>query len=231
MKKITYYFVSALLLMAPLSCKKDDPAPAALPETPEALAEHNNKSGGVYKGVFASATNSCLMKVVLQGGTKNITVTLNGTTKTLTTTSLDTWTSGTQIVGAVFSSDNWSMTLDISSDGTSFGLSMDLGGQTSFNGTILKESSTLLVKVYEGTYAGDATGKWNFATQGTYLSGVYAGALGSSTFVGSVVDNAISLSDSGSVTAVGTITNEGKNASGAWTSSSTSGTWTGSRKI
>jgi hypothetical protein len=232
MKKIIYYFVSALLLMAPLSCKKDDPAPSAtLPETPEALAEHNDKSGGIYKGAFANATNSGMLKVVLQGGTKNVVITLNGTTRTLTTTGLDTWTSGDEIVAAVFTSGDWTVTVGIAADGSSFDMSGNLAGQTSFDGTVLKESSTLLVRVYEGTYAGDASGKWNFATQGTYLSGVYSGDAGSDNFVGSIVGTTISVASSGSVTAVGTTTNEAKNASGTWTGSSTSGTWTGVRKI
>lgn len=233
MKRMLYAIVAGMLLLAPMSCKKDDPAPAApvLPAAPEALAEHNTKSGGVYKGTFANSTSSGTIKTVLQGGVTNITIVYNGVSRTLTTTDLASWTSGEQIVAAVFTSGDWSATFSASSDGSAFDIALDLAGESSFNTVIVKETSTLQVKVYEGTYAGDATGKWNFTVVSALIYGVYAGDGSSDTFTGAVVGNNITIVSSGDVTATGTFAAEMSTCSGTWASSSSAGTWSGSRKI
>lgn len=233
MKSILYVFVSGILLFAPMSCKKDDPAPAAptLPNASEALAEHNDKSGGIYKGTFANPTSSGTLKIKLQGGVNSITVVYNGVSRTLTTTDLASWTSGQQIVSAVFTSGDWNATFSASSNGTVFDLALDLAGESSFNNLIVKELSTLQVKVYEGTFAGDATGKWNFAEVSSLIFGIYSGDGSSGSFEGEVAGTNISITSTDDVTAIGTFAAEMSTCSGTWTSSTTSGTWSGARKI
>ena len=108
---------------------------------------------------------------------------------------------------------------------------MNLGGLKNFNGTIVKESSTQLVRIYEGAYTGTAAGKWNFATKGTFIGGVYASDSENKYFAGFVVDNVIGVEVIGSISAVGNIANDGKSATGTWTKGSSSGTWTGTRRI
>jgi len=233
MKRIIYVIISGLILMGPVSCKKDDPAPSVtLPSTPEALAEHDTKSGGIYKATFATSSQSGHLKIVLQGGKKEIQVTFGGSSRTLTTTGLDSWTSGQDIIGVAFASGDWTMTITIVADGSSFDVnSINLGGVTSVNGALSKETSTALIKVYEGTYSGDDSGKWNFILQNGLINGLYAGGSGSDNFSGSVSGTTIAIATGGTVTASGTMSADGNTTSGNWTGSSTSGTWSGSRTL
>ncbi len=232
MKRILYAIVSGMLFLAPMSCKKDDPAPAAstLPSAPEALAEHNTKSGGIYKGTFANSTASGNVKVVLQGGVKTITVVLNGVSRTLNTTGLETWSSGQELLGTAFSSADWTATFYAAADGSVYDLSLSLAGETGFSTVIAKETSTTQVRVYEGTYAGAASGKWNFTTLGGLIGGIYTDDSGGSSFSGGVLVNNITIS-SGDVNATGTFASDLSTCSGTWESSSTSGTWSGTRKL
>jgi len=233
MKRILYTLVAGLLILGPISCKKDDPAPVTtgLPSAPEALAEHNNKSGGIYKGTFADATTSGTIKVILQGGKTEIIVVYGGVTRTLTTTDLAGWTSGQDIVDIIFTSTDWQVLFASDGAGSSFGFGLSLGGKTDFEGLIVKELSTAQVRVYEGTYAGGSEGKWNFATQGNFLAGVYTGS-STGTFDGTIAGTAITITSTGtSVTAAGTFNAEATSCSGTWTSDSSNGTWSGTRKL
>lgn len=231
MKRVILSLLTAVALV--FSCSKDDPAPAAptLPSSPEAKAEHDNKSGGIYKGTFANSANSGSIKIVLQEGKTEVVLIYNGTTKTLTTDDLSAWTSGDAITSAVFSNGTWIVIFEADGDAASFGYQVSIDGSIDFDGLIVKEVSTALVRVYEGTYAGDATGKWNFCTQGNLLAGVYTGS-GTGSFEGTITGTTISITEpGGDVTATGTLTGEGAACSGTWASSSSDGTWTGTRKI
>ncbi len=232
MKRILYMIAAAMLLLSPMSCKKDDATPApTFSNTPEALAEHDNKSGGIYKGTFANSSKSGQIKINLQGGKKEIVIKFGSETRTLTTTALGSWTSGQIITGAAFTNGNWTITINIPADGSSVDVTPDLAGESIDGGYAAKELSTAVVKVYEGTYAGDDSGKWNFTLQGGLINGVYAGGSGSDNFSGAVVGTAITIVTTGSVSASGTMSADGNGASGTWTGSSSSGTWTGSRTL
>jgi hypothetical protein len=233
MRKSLFYLLAAFALVA-VSCSKDDPAPAGptLATSAEAKAEHDNKSGGIYKGTFANATTSGTIKVILQEGKKEIIISYNGATRTLTTADLASWTSGDAITTATFASTDWQVVFNADGDAATFSFGLSLGGVIDFDGLIVKEISTAQVRVYEGTYAGDSSGKWNFCSQGSQLAGVYTGT-SSGSFEGTISGNNITITSSGSsVTAAGTFTNELVNCSGTWASGSgDSGTWSGARKI
>lgn len=234
MKKLLYFLALTALAFGPISCSKDeDPAPAAptLPTTAEALAEHDSKSGGIYKGTFANETSSGTFKATLQGGKTEIQMAYNGTTKTLTTTQLGGWTSGDLIDGVTFANGTWSVTLSVDPDGTPTGISISLDGETGFTLVLSKEFSSIQIKVYEGTYAGSVSGKWNFILQGDQLVGLYYTATENGTFTGSASGNSITFTDAANLNAVGTFAGEGATASGTWTKSSSNGTWTGTRKL
>lgn len=233
MRKLFYFLFAGILVLA--SCSKDeDPVPAAssLPTAPEAKAEHDNKSGGIYKGTFANANSSGNIKVVLQEGKTEIIIVYNGVTRTLTTTDLAGWTSGEAIVDALFTSSDWQVVFASDADAGNFSFGLNLAGTIDFEGVIVKEVSTAQVRVYEGTYAGDSEGKWNFATQSNFLAGVYTGS-GSGSFEGVISGSNIAITSSGSsVTATGTFTGEASSCSGTWASGSgDAGTWSGARKL
>ncbi len=234
MKKLVHFILAGIVLLGPVSCKKDDPAPAApsLPTTAEAKAEHDTKSGGVYKGTFADASSSGTIKIVLQEGKTEATIVYNGVSRTLSTTDLAGWTSGEAISDALFTSSDWQLILTVTADASMIEFGLNLAGTSDFRGLIVKEVSAAPVKVYEGTYAGDSSGKWNFCTQFNLLAGVYTGTDGDS-FNGLITGTTIAISSSGSsVTASGTLSADASSCSGNWTGSSgTSGTWTGTRKL
>jgi hypothetical protein len=236
MSKLVHFLLAGTLVLGLGSCSKDDPAPATpsptLPTAPEAKAEHDNKSGGIYKGTFANANSSGTIKVVLQDGKKEIIIAYNGVTRTLTATALTSWTSGDAITAVAFTASDWTVLFSADADAASFGYALNLAGATDFEGLIVKEVSTAQVRVYEGTYAGDSEGKWNFATQSNFLAGVYTGS-GSGSFEGTISGTNIAITSSGSsVTASGTFAAEASTSSGTWASGSgDTGTWSGTRKL
>lgn len=233
MKRIFYVLISGLILMSPVSCKKDDPAPAAtLPDAPEAMASEDAKSGGVYKGVLIGSTGT--FKMTLQNGVKEVALVIDGVKKTLTTADLGSWTSGQEISNATFSGDGWSVVVSILADGSDGSITFTIPGHSNIEAYITKEKSTALVKGYEGTFSGNASGTFNFLE---YNNGVYGIARESSSssaeyFYGQKIGNNVTLTfTNSSVAATGTI--DGTNCSGTWadTSSGDSGTWTGKRTL
>lgn len=235
MKKILYLLLLGVVCLGPVSCKKDDPAPSTptptLATAPEAKVENDNKSGGVYKGTFANSTSSGTIKIVLQDGKTEATVVYNGVTRTLTTTALSGWISGELIDNALFTSSDWQMIFSAEADASSFSFGLNLAGVSSFTGVIVKELSAAQVKVYEGTFAGDSSGKWNFCTQTNLLTGVFTGT-SSGSFDGVITGTSIAIfSTSSGITGSGTFTNDATNCSGSWEGSGDTGTWSGSRTL
>ncbi len=228
MKRILYFFLAALLLIGPLSCKKDDPAPVnSLATAPDAKAANDALSGGIYKGALIGSSG--IIKITLQDGVKQIEITLDGVKRTLTTTSLASWTSGQAIVDALFSSGDWQVTLSVDADGQNLSLGFTIAGHPNISGVIVKETSTYLVRAFEGTYAGSESGTWNFVIQGQSVYGISTGATGTTELYGSIAENVITFS---SVSAAGTLTpGNPDTVAGEWQGSTpnSTGTWTGKR--
>lgn len=229
MKKGFSYLLATLLILV-FSCKKDDPAPV-LPSAPEALAEHDNKSGGIYRGTIANASNSGSFTINLQNGKKEITVKINNIARTLTTDDLNAWTSG-EPAAATFSNGSWAVQIDLNATGSNMIILFSIDGVTTFNGAFAKELSTTQVKVYEGTFAGTDSGRWNFIRHGNEISGVYFSISNNDNFTGVVTGNDISI-DSSVIAAIGTFAADGNTASGTWTGIPVTihGTWTGNRTL
>ncbi len=232
MKKGLLLVLATVSIFVVTSCsKEEDPTPGIqLATSPEALAEHDFKSGGLYKGTFANASASGNIQVILQAGKTEILIAYQGTTRTLTTTDLTGWTSGDSI-NAVFTSGNWSALFAASGNATSYSMGLNLAGTTAFEGLIVKEKSNAQVRVYEGTYAGDASGKWNICVQGNLMAGFYFGVT-SGYLEGTISGTAITMAEpGGTVTAAGTFSNEVMDCSGTWQDGGFTGTWSSTRKI
>ena len=233
MKRIIYVLISGLVLLGPVSCKKDDPAPAAtLPTTPEALATEDTKSGGVYKGVIIGSSG--IFKLTLQNGVKEFVITIDGVKKTLTTSDLGSWTSGQEISNATFSGDGWSVVVSIVADGSDGSMTFTVPGHPNISAQILKETSTALVKGYEGTFAGASSGTFNFLEYNNLVVGIAREASSSTVdyFYGQMSGTNVTLTfPNSSVSATGTISDT--TCSGAWTNTDTNdtGTWTGKRTL
>jgi hypothetical protein len=212
MRNLLLAFVCVLSVV---SCKKDKPKteeePIALVTTPEAVAEHDSKSGGIYKGILVGSTGT--IKISLQGGSSTAVLTFNGETRTLTTNSLNNWSSGQAISNAVFSSGNWTINFSVDP-----------------NAELVKETSTTLVQAFEGTYSGAATGTWNFVVRGNAVRGIRKWSQDNVKVPISGTLNGTTLNGQGYT---GTI--NGNSASGTWTEDTPqfkgSGTWTGKRTL
>jgi hypothetical protein len=225
--KIRFAILAAVALLG-VSCGSD-PAPAsAFKSSPDAKAEEDSKSGGIYKGVIVGSSG--FFAVVLQNGLKEIVLTLDGEKRTLTTSTLDSWTSGEPIKNVVFTSDDWSATFSVGGAGIVPSITLSLAGHPNAQAVIIKELSTAVVRAYEGIYSGSESGTWNFVLQGPVLSGVSrtTSGSGSSTFYGLVNGNDLTLQTP--VTGSGTIS--GDSVNGTWqTDTSASGTWSGKRVL
>lgn len=230
MKRLISLSTVLVLFLSLLSCSKDSTTPATpLVTTPEADATEDSSSGGVYKGAFVGSSG--VIKVTLQKGKVEVILTLDGVTKTLTTTALATWKTGQAISNVDFINGDWKATFSVAAGGASPSVTLVIPGHT-ITVALMKEKSTLLIKAYEGTYAGSETGNFNFVVRGSELLGISRSTDGKTVnpFYGTVSGNTITLTN---IQATGTI--NGDVVSGVWAgqsgSGATSGTWTGKRTL
>lgn len=133
---------------------------------PEAQAQNDNKSGGVYKGVIIGSSG--VVRITLQGNTVAAEVSIDGVTKLLQPQNLPAgWISGQAITNVTFSGDGWSLVFTVSANGLNPQISsVSIPGHTKIAVYVVKENSETLVKAYEGTFSyGDRNsqaGTWNF---------------------------------------------------------------------
>ncbi|WP_113662396.1 hypothetical protein [Pedobacter nanyangensis] len=221
------------------SCKKkgnnddmDDNSPFTT--KPEAIAAEDSGSGGVYKGVLVGSTG--YVKIILQGGQKSVTVTMDGTTKSLTEVSFapTNWTSGQPITRAVFAKDNWQVVFSVAANGGNPVIEVDIPGHSNITVAVLKETSTSVVKSYEGTvtYQGtSANSVFNFVVKGNSFSGLVRipGETATYTMQGSLQNGTTLQGTVNGATVNGTI--QGDNATGNIITPNTSAPWTAKRTL
>ncbi|MES1220877.1 MAG: hypothetical protein ABUT20_35580 [Bacteroidota bacterium] len=233
MKKVLSFHVFMILMSSVflVNCSKSSSSSSSLTTSPEALAAHDSKSGGVYKGVLIGSSGT--VKVVLQGGVLQIIMKIDGETRTLTTTSLSSWTSGDDITDAVFTNGTWSVSFSVNANGGSADIIPNIPGHSGMEIEIEKEKSNEMVKVYEGTYAGTGitspNNKWNFLIHNTDVSGIYSNGSSIEHLSGAVSGNNVGGATFSGATFTGTIS--GNSVSGTWTDSPDNGTWTGTRTL
>ena len=229
MKKMIISLLTTILLFGLLSCKKDEVAAvSAFSSAPEAQAEHNTKSGGIYKGALIGSSGN--IKITLQKGVASILATIDGVSKTLTTTSLGSWTSGQPIKNAVFSSGDWQMTFTVGVDGSNPVATFSIPGHPTMDSILGKESSSAVIRVFEGTYKGSETGTWNIMYQAGTLLGLNrpSNSMSGNHFVGLVDSNMITID-----TFIGSGKIDVDKVSGEWQGSTpdVKGTWEGKRTL
>jgi hypothetical protein len=221
-----------------MSCNKDEATPL-YSNTPEALAEYDEISGGVYKGTFANSSKSGHIKIVLQNGKREVVIVFGSETRTLTSTTIDGWVPGEAMM-AEFSKDDWTAQVSLGSQGEA-GITLDLAGEPELGYVVIaKERSDRLVKVYEGNYSGTDSGKWNFIVQDwdpypAHVLGFYYSVSidqKRAYLYGDVSGNTITMHYLGT----GTMNSDGNSASGNWTMDNTyphpgSGNWSCSRTM
>ena len=163
---------------------------------PEAEPEHDNSHTGVYKGVLTTAEGSGMFEldirnadpeeIVLQGTYRGETFSLQGEEQFDPAENEYTYTFEGETAEAVAAGEGAAIAFT-----TSISITGEIDGRnTTFrvdgepvNVNVMKESSDALVRVYEGRYAGESEGIWNFIRKRADISGYYAGD-GEGRFVG-----------------------------------------------
>lgn len=126
-----------------------------LATAPEAKAAYDNTSGGVIKGVMVGSSG--VFKFSLKNGNDSIycAVTFDGVSGKLTTTDLTSWTPGQAISNARFTgklgATDVVVTLSCAANGSGIIVNFEIAGHFVI-ATPVKETSTFIVKAYEGTY-------------------------------------------------------------------------------
>lgn len=225
----TIVVVMALLIIF-TGCKKETNKPE-LVTTAEAKAAHDGKSGGVYKGVLIGSTGT--IKIVLQDGKVEVVVTIDGETRTLATTGLTGWTSGQSIAQIDFSNGNWSVKFSVDGNGNNPRIVPNIAGHVGMVVLIVKESSTQVIKLYEGRFTGTGVSPsynhWNFISNANHLYGIHSDGVGVKEFVGQI--NGVNLNGLTSAGASFNGSFSGELVSGQWQGVGVAGTWQGERKL
>jgi hypothetical protein len=240
MKKLMF----AMLLLAGLaSCKKEDEKPTetttpytcpTCTTTPEAKAEYDHSSAGVYKGIIVGSSGTVALHLYNTGTEVKMLVTFDGKSTTLSTTSLSAWAPGQAITAAIFTGmlDGKAITatFSVNPNGQNPVLTAAIPGHTIVV-SVYKETSTSMVKSYEGTYDGndpDNKGTFNMTLNGNDLTIVTSGGRGPIVNVlknGGLdfIDNNLEIKGSFN----------GDDVSGTWKNNgnSTNGTWKGKRTL
>lgn len=156
--------ISALVLVR---CS-DDESPYQCTDCvdePEALAANDASGKGIYKGIVIGSTGQIKIDVD-NDGDGEITMTLKIDNHTITLTTEATYNSefGFQGVfyGTMNSANDVVITFWSSADGSDYGiLSATIPGHEDVSIALVKEISTALVKVFEGTFSGSSQGTLN----------------------------------------------------------------------
>ncbi len=245
MKKVLFILLLPLLLFFACDLNSDSGSDdedssdteTTLTTTPDAEAADDGKATGIYKGVIADEDTSGTFMIDIDnvaqgradGDVYNATLYLEVEGTTLTSTGTATEQADGSflvdititIIGIVFEFD-----LDISSTGTVNDVTV-LADGTPIVAVADKEESDALLEAWEGTFAGDESGVWNFIIEETDIEGVYSGTPGTGSFYGSISSSSVNLVIESSYSGTGTIS--GYSITGAWNVYGESGTWSGTR--
>lgn len=222
--------IIAFSILTISSCSKKDDNPVK--ETSTAKAQFDNSNYGIYKGVFVGSSGVIIININ-NDNTISATLTVDGVINHFTTT---------QTVQQIQST-----TIDFTNGDDSFTFSVDANGANPsvanviINGhpkaamIVLKETSTAMVKCYEGTFEGDDEGTFNAVVSDNLICGLTLSTKYGETFYisGTVSDNKINASGSSGSGAGFSGSISGDNISGNWDNSiaNISGTWGGKRTL
>ena len=214
-----------------ISCSKDDNSSSSpiLSNTPMAKAAYDSSNYGIYKGVFVGSTGNVLININ-NDGTISATVVIDGVTYNFTT--IESVSENQYITGLTFTSGTMSFDFNVSADGSNpYVSSIIISGHPNSTIAVVKEDSEHLVKCYQGTYSGDATGTLNLCVIENEINGLAKpnDDIYSIRLEGEVINNQVNGHFEGG-TFSGTV--NGNNISGTWQNiESENGTWTGTRTL
>lgn len=228
---ITYVFLTLGTLFV-FACKKDPETKKEVKDEKIAQIEHDLKSGGIYKGTLVGSSGIFIIN--FQGDTIFSELTFDGITKKGTTSSLNSWKTGEAISNAIFLFGDWQLIFSVNADGSNPQVAITIPNHT-IEAMVVKETSSKLLDVYEGTYSGDANGIFNFTIQNSNISGISKSndGYGNSSISGTVSNSFVSGNLSNGAVIKGSL--NGTNSSGTWYQivgqDTVKGNWTAIKKL
>lgn len=229
-----------LLLSGFLACKKsDDKNPKSDPyqctaciDAPEAKAEYDASSAGVYKGILVGSSGTIAWYLYNTGTEVKALVSFDGKSGTLTCPDLGSWVPGQPVSSALFTgtinNEQISATFSVGANGQNPQVTVLIPGHD-VHIAIYKESSSTLIKSFEGTYSGDDNGIFNMVFKGADFTIITDG--GGDPVSGTLVNGSIHLEFSGT-TVTGSMQGNDE-ISGTWENADNaeSGTWVAHRTL
>lgn len=219
-----------LLLFVFSSCSKNDGFISTdLADTPSAKAEYDNSNFGIYKGVFVGSSGIIYIDIN-NDNTVSATLIIDGQRINFATSDAVQQNEATILN---FSDGSDSFTFSVLANGATPAITyLFINGHPNSAILIVKETSSALVKCYEGSYTGSDAGIFNAVIYNNAFKGL-AKKSDNTTFTveGSVTDNQITATGTVSGGNVFTGTLAGNNLSGNWINplANLSGTWSGIR--
>ncbi len=238
--------VTALYFLT-VGCKKKDDTPAAptyactaCTTTPEAKAANDAKSKGIYKGVVVGSSGTIKFDIQNNDTTVKAYMTLDGVAVVLTATVK--WVAGTAFVSpftGIMGGQDVSITFSVdASGGNPTVTAINIPGHPNATLSVSKETSSNLIKCFEGTAKNVTSGKSStfdlvlVSSLGRWYARVKEeGGTSSSTVEGTFTDNTLKFGDGKDVS--GTATLSGDNIiNGTWKNDKPeNGTWEAKRTL
>jgi hypothetical protein len=226
MNKLIFLFFAATAFF---SCKKSsDGTDNSLAETPVAKVAFDNSNYGIYKGVFVGSSGIIIVNIN-NNNTVSATLTVDNVTYNFTTT--QTVQQG-QATTVNFTSGVNSFTFTVSANGANPTITnLIVNGHPNAAILVVKETSTSLVKCFEGNYSGTESGIFNAVIYNAQIKGLAKSGINTYTVDGTVSNNQI---NAGGVTSGGSVfvgTVSGNSIAGTWSNTAVgaSGNWSGTR--
>ena len=227
------FILNVILLITLIlgSCSENDPyisfndSSAAVPD---ALSQFDNSNFGIYKGVFVGSSGTILVNIN-NNGLISVSLTIDGVTYPFTSNVSITENEQTEIT---FAYQNNSFTFTVEADGSNpLITNVSIEGHPDASIIVVKENSSYVAKLYEGTYEGvdqnNDEGTFNAIVFSNevyvlYKSTVYGSTSNAS---GTVDGNVISGVSSMGTVFTGNIDNDVMNGTWTTTQSNENGIW------
>lgn len=160
----------AMVIGFAISCSDDEEKPYQCTDcalTPEAVAANDNSGKGIYKGLFVGSSGTIKFNIANSGSTIDAVLILNDVTIPLTTTATYDIANGFE---GYFTNSTSGVSIGfyVTADGLDYAVfDLEIDGHPDAMIEVVKELSTALVKVFEGTYSGDGNGTFNMLVRGS----------------------------------------------------------------
>jgi hypothetical protein len=233
--KTKFAFLTLLALIV-FSCGDDETAYNCKDcvNSPEAAAANDASGKGIYKGLVIGSSGTIKFDIANSGTTITALLELDGETYNLEAdgTYNPEWGFEGLLYGTMNTTDDIIIGFWTTADGIEYGVWIEsLPGHDDANIEIYKEYSDSLVKVYEGTFSGDASGVFNMIVQdGEWEVLAREESDNSDTyFYGTVANGTMTMTCQCDIELTGKFS--GDEASGKWDDGTSSGSWKGKRTL